>query len=280
VGTHYDLSTTGARNGSRSCLPTKVSPLLIVLCCLIAFGFSSCTEDGPIEVPPVTYHDSTIVVRIEGCKGLLEECGGVDVRFPVFNGGDSAAIAQINRRTLAFFVDLLGYGDVESEAIPNVFEAAHGLVADFNEFRNDYPNTSQVWVFQGIANTLVVDSLICTEAEAFSYLGGAHPNTSIRLSVARSADGSIVRVEDLAENEAVFLMSAEEAFREAVGMLEGDVDYAARGFWFDDNKFTLPANIGVSLDSVILHYNTYEIAPYAMGSVRCTLPRSILSNAL
>ena len=82
--------------------------LAIFISSIVLCAGACSTEDDPLDLPPVTYHDSSIVVRIDNCKGLLEECGGVDVRFPVFIGGDSSAIAAINRRTLAFFVDLLG----------------------------------------------------------------------------------------------------------------------------------------------------------------------------
>jgi len=36
---------------------------------------------------------------------------------------------------------------------------------------------------------------------------------------------------------------------------------------FEENQFRLPENIGLAADAIILHYNPYEVASYADGSL-------------
>ena len=41
---------------------------------------------------------------------------------------------------------------------------------------------------------------------------------------------------------------------------------------FEENQFTLPENIGLSADAIVLHYNPYEVASYADGSLILEIP--------
>lgn len=44
------------------------------------------------------------------------------------------------------------------------------------------------------------------------------------------------------------------------------------GFWFENDTFHLPENIGFEEEKVILIYNSYEIAPYAAGDIYMEIP--------
>ena len=68
-----------------------------------------------------------------------------------------------------------------------------------------------------------------------------------------------------------FTARAEAAFREAYN-LEDNINYKDVGFDFLGNKFNLPANYAFLGDSIRLHYNSYEIASYAMGEFEITVP--------
>ena len=265
---------TGVHEDSRFHLAAILVAVLVVVA-------SSCSPSGDSPSDVVIRHrDTSVIIRSPDCKGLLEECGGVQITFPVYVGGDEEALEAINKRIEAFFVDQLGYGEDDAGPAPSIREAAEMLMEEYETTLADFPYLNQVWIVQGTAVPLTIDSIICTEAEVFAYLGGAHPNTTVIFDLARAKDGKPVDIATLASDFDSFLRAAEAAFRHTVGMDPDDGDYASQGFWFKDNVFALPENVGVSSDSIILHYNSFEIAPYSMGTVRCTLPRSILTSPL
>ena len=48
----------------------------------------------------------------------------------------------------------------------------------------------------------------------------------------------------------------------------------------DDGNFVLNDNIGMTEDKVIVHYNPYEIAPYAQGPTTIELDKNALGDIL
>ena len=265
-------SNAGVLKGSRLCY------MSMMISAIIMFA-GACTPSEDVAELVIEHRDSSVIVRSPDCKGMLEECGGVQITFPVYVGGSEAAMNVINDRVEAFFVDQLGYGD-ETGSRPSIKDAAELLMEEYENTLAEFPYMNQVWVVQGTASPVAIDSLVCTEAEVFAYLGGAHPNTTVVFDVARATTGEKLDVATLAVDYDGFIEAAELAFRHSVGMDADDDDYASQGFWFKDNKFVLPENIGVSEDAIILHYNSFEIAPYSMGAFRCILPRSILTSPI
>ena len=107
---------------------------------------------------------------------------------------------------------------------------------------------------------------------------GAHSNTQVAFILANARTGERVGLAELAADPEAFHAAAEKEFRRSAGMTDNDNDYATKGYWFNDNQFVLPENIGLTPDSVVLYYNAYEIAPYSMGPTTIMLPRTALSN--
>lgn len=246
---------------------------------VVLLGPTGCRfDEAPLEPPSMSYSDSSIVVRPDDCEGLLDECGGVDVRFPVLIGGAEGAADKINRHITAFFVDQLGAGDSESTAMPDIRAAAQLVLADYTDFKQDFPLSEQVWFVQGIGQITTIDTVVSIRVETYSYLGGAHSNTQVAFIMADTRTGEKVGLAELAADPEAFHAAAEKEFRRSAGMADTDNDYATKGYWFNDNQFVLPENIGLTPDSVVLYYNAYEIAPYSMGPTTIKLPRTVLSN--
>ena len=60
---------------------------------------------------------------------------------------------------------------------------------------------------------------------------------------------------------------AEKRFREKNNIPENE-PINSTGFFFEDDKFQLPKNIGFHSNKVVLRYNSYEIASYAEGNIQ------------
>ena len=52
------------------------------------------------------------------------------------------------------------------------------------------------------------------------------------------------------------------------------------GFWLEKGKLPLPENIALTSHGLRLLYNSYEIAPYAMGQSDFTIPYDELTKIL
>ncbi len=258
---------------------TRSALIAGIVLAVVLLGPSGCRyDDAPLEPPPVSYSDSTVVVRPDDCTGMLDECGGVDIRFPVIVGGAEGVARMINQHIQAFFVDQLGSGDVESTAMPDIEAAAQLVLADYTDFKQDFPLSEQVWFVQGVGEITTIDSVVSVRVETYSYMGGAHSNTQVSFIMADTRTGQRIGLAELARDPEAFHALAEKEFRRSAGMSDADDDYATKGFWFNDNQFVLPENIGLTPDSVILYYNAYEIAPYSMGPTSITLPRTALQQ--
>ena len=251
-----------------------------LICVAIVIILSACTteERDPVDAATLSFSDTSFVLRPADCVGLLDECGGVELHFPVLVGGSPGVADKINREVFAFFVDQLGSGDVASTGMPDVHAAAQLVLADFVDFKTDNPLTEQVWIVQGTGRVTVIDSIVSIMLETYTYQGGAHPNSQVVYLLANARTGERILPKDLAADSAAFHRAAEQAFRKTVGMAPTDEDYASKGFWFNDNQFILPNDIGLTRDSVILYYNAYDIAPYSMGPTVVQLPRTLLGR--
>ena len=247
---------------------------------VISLLLSSCDFDGstPDEPPIITYHDSTIVERNEGCDPTDDDavCCVVEIQLPVFVSERTEVVEKLNRTTREYFVGILASESEDKESMPSIKDAAQTLMDDFRKEREEFPMVSVGYEVIGTAEVLTLDSLVCIGFDSYSFLGGAHGNSDVRYALFKTATGDSVSVLDLVSDPSEFKEQAEEAFRVAANIAPDQDDYAAEGYWFEDNQFSLPEHIGLTSDSVHLHYNQYDIAPYSLGPTHFTLPRTVL----
>ncbi|GMV52886.1 MAG: DUF3298 domain-containing protein [Chlorobi bacterium] len=255
--------------------------LLCVGAVIVCAGCSREPETPPADpAPELSFKDSTVVVRAHGCNGLVEDCGGVEVHFPVFNGNGSRASDYLNYAVRAFFVSQLG-GSLPNQpdtasavTFPDIIKESKLLMADYTEEKAAFPMMAVVWTVQGSGSVICNDSIVCVQLEATTFLGGAHPNSVTDFVMVHVPTGKPVQLSGLVRNMKAFLNVAEQTFKKQVG-IKGN-DYAEKGYMMQDGKFTLPLASGITTDSVILYYNPYEIAPYVVGPTRISLPRTVL----
>lgn len=119
------------------------------------------------------------------------------------------------------------------------------------------------------------DELICLKSNIYEYTGGAHGYTSTTFLNFKPS-GDCYSVDELFNPKDSIVAIAEKYFRESQKITENSIN--KNGFWFENDKFALPQNIGFTKDSLILHYNPYEIAPYSFGSTEVKIPIKEIKN--
>ncbi|OED35195.1 hypothetical protein AB832_06390 [Flavobacteriaceae bacterium (ex Bugula neritina AB1)] len=113
--------------------------------------------------------------------------------------------------------------------------------------------------------------------ESYIYTGGAHGNGNSTYLTIHAKTGKLIKPMSLFKNYNEFLNYSEKVFRQKHTI--GDhKSINSTGFFFENDQFTLPANIGFTDRNVILFYNQYEISSYAEGPVELKLEKEKVSD--
>ncbi len=145
----------------------------------------------------------------------------------------------------------------------------------------DYSDSeySALWAFE-------VDCKVLDENEKFitlsnfiyTYTGGAHGNSYQQYMIIDKKNGRELMLSDFISNLDEFNEIAEEEFRTALDL--GTEDLEELGFWFEKNKFTCNNNFYFDDKGFHFLYNSYEIAPYAMGQAEFSVPFTLSKHLL
>ena len=108
--------------------------------------------------------------------------------------------------------------------------------------------------------------IVTLEMREYVFSGGAHPGESLVYANFDKRTGKRLHLSDIIspDRAADLATAAEAAFRKARNMEPGS-SFLSHGFTFSDNVFRLNDNFFPSGDTLLVHFNTYEIAPYAIG---------------
>lgn len=263
------------------------SALVLSVLCVACEQESQTPTPQDVHLAIVEHRDSVVVERPIDCKDPIAECTVIEVQFPVFTATHQYGSPQLpftlNRAVRQFFVDVLGGSNMPAvretdtaAAMPDIVDAARLLIGDYQEFKDKYPATGITWTVKGESKILAMDSMVCVQVFVDAFTGGAHGNTTTGFVIANSRTGKRVQIKDLVRDVTMFTDSAERAFRQQLHIGPAD-DLSDHNYFLESNRFSLPENMGITKDSLILYYNTYEIAPYAMGPTRITMPRRALA---
>jgi hypothetical protein len=240
-------------------------PAILMVSLLASCGSDSKKTDESSKQQTVSeaYSWEHIFVKDDQCPGEeIYECTHVLLDFPIFKGKQ---MAKANKLVNHYIADIVGYGDAENPALVNLDEAANSLVQDYQKFHKEFPDSPQVWNVRLKSRfTYEKENLLCLMIVSESFTGGAHGALNKRFMTFSMRNGEPVYLLDRVGDKEGFKALAEQKFRQQK-KLPPLSDYNKSGYHFPDNKFQLPANIGIDDKGYLLHYNAYEIAPYAMG---------------
>lgn len=196
-------------------------------------------------------------------------CASVKLNYPHVSYEANPELADsLNAVILSQMVD-----DPESEESSSVLsleQFADNFIADYKKD----PNPFSSWELErSVKVVFSTDKLVTLSFEEYGYTGGAHPFSGQRYMVLNLNDGKAVMLADLFSPgyETPLNVAGEKIFREARGLGEAD-SLEEQGFSFTNNVFLLNENFGVLEDGLGFMFNSYEIAPYAMGPTQFTIP--------
>lgn len=241
--------------------------LMILFLTIIGMSLSTCKDDesqkaaGTADSDTLSYEYADLVAVRGDCNG--QPCVQVKIVYPDLqtdNVVSEMIMTDLNARLYQSF-----YTD-------NVLGSIEVLADSIYKAHQQIPNNSMAWTLNRSVDMLHMNRVITYSITEISALGGAHPNNQVIIVNRDAETGLLLEMDDfLLDNAREKLMQKiETAFRNA-NNLSPDASLTKAGFWFEEG-FKLPENYGLVEDGMLFYYNTYEVAPYAMGKTEFVIP--------
>lgn len=236
--------------------------LLLVL----ALAFWACQGENRTEWHPREY-----------LGPVCEACPSVRVAIP--EADETTALGRgVNRALREEVIELLDYDETRSAA--GIAEAIAAFGSGYEELRRQFPDEAIGWEadIEGQI-TFEDDRLLTLKLETYIFTGGAHGLSTLRYLNFDKKTGEELGNEQLFTDVKALENLAEKAFREAKGIPAG-AGINDTGFMFEEDRFTLPENMGFTPQGLELLYNPYEVASYADGRISLVLPMEQITPLL
>lgn len=253
----------------------RFSIVLLLIVVMVSCQENKSTEETDSKLPRII--NKEVLVSFDNCFTDSVSCTYVRIEYPHFSDSTEANLNNLISQKLTeaatqFF---------REEAINNTFEyMANMFIDDYISFRVDFPDYQIGWyvnIFSEI--TYESDDVLSFHVDSESFTGGAHPNSGSSFFVFDKKSKKELRTADLISDTTQFKILLEQEFRKQKDMAESQ-KLADEGFYLNDGDFLLNNNIGLTDNSVIVHFNPYEIAPYSLGATTLEIEKKELGQLL
>jgi len=217
--------------------------------------------------------NSYVSESVHGCGYDSLNCSRFSVNYPEFHGLHPEVQNQIMK---SFVVMVRGDANDPRDSFELLGE---GFGKDYADFKKDFPDWGASWQRNiDISLLLFGDSLLSMQYTEESYTGGAHGNNLVAFINLNPKTGEVVKLEHLLKPgyEETLRSIGEEIFRQHRELAD-TASYENNGFQFTNDRFVLNDNYGFSREGISFYFNSYEIAPYAMGPTEVMIPYDRIS---
>lgn len=189
-----------------------------------------------------------------------ENCAKLSLSWPVASGPTAAE--KIN----AAIQDQVTLFVQTGEEIAPLDTLIEDYFRTYKEFKADFPDSHGGWEIEGEGEvTYHSDSILSIYFSQFSFLGGAHPNSSVSFLNFDAVSGEVLSDEHLILDEFALFQRAEKKFREFHEVADGTSIAEDGRFFLPETGFFLANAMGFKDGKFWVIYVPYEIGPYAMG---------------
>lgn len=232
---------------------------------LFILFLNACEKDKPkLDLETLQIEQ----VSEQNCNSEEENCTYVSFHTP-WDYSDLEIGKKFNAQVQEHIIDLIDYEDEED--YKSLEDFAANFINNYEQTARDFPEYSIPWEASVEGSVyLQNEEIISIGYQLALFTGGAHGYTSLSFLNIKPETGDKFDATSLFNND--FTQYAEKLFREK-NQIPLDSNINSTGFFFEDDTFHLPNNIGFTEDKVILHYNAYEVASYAQGSFHIEIPK-------
>ncbi|WP_396602754.1 DUF3298 and DUF4163 domain-containing protein [Algibacter sp. R77976] len=195
----------------------------------------------------------------------------VEVNIPEASGNETVS-NQINSHIQKLVITALHIGNPDEITSTSVEKSIDSFNNEFNAFKNDFPESSQLWEAQIDGEVMYQSSEVISIAiTTYTNTGGAHGVLNISFLNFNPETGEKIENNQLFNNIKALKKIAESHY------IDSSKD---KSLILDSEEFKLPENIGYSEDGIVFLYNTYEIAPYAKRIIEFAIPYEAIESYL
>lgn len=245
---------------------------------LLAAGiFSACQ---PAEKPAISNEEKVsseladpvftyknISQNIGDCADKQFNCAEISIQYPFFTGSESKKLNLLMK-------EIILNPMLQDYASESAYQDFVNQFLESYKKRRPEPDDSLGWYDHRKMHVMVHShNLISLQYDENTFSGGAHPNhvvyfKNIALPATREISYSSIWKEG---SEEQLSQLCEQNFRKQLHVPDS-LSLKEAGYLFDEDKFKLTENVGITPDGCIFLYNPYEIAPLAMGPVKVFVP--------
>lgn len=261
---------------------TKQCLSLYCFLLLIGVGCSSEAESSDPELPEAAYTMYTFERKSPSCATDSSRCAVFKAEFPILRseiaGPNTANTINATVRREVVYASGLANPE-EGPSVQSLEDQCTRFFNDYQEYLSFAEMSTMPWSMETMGKVIHQSPEIWNVAlENYQFTGGAHPNTHTVFLNFDLDSGQLLDWADVLADSLGFVHLAEAAFRE-VWDIADDANLDEAGFFWGES-FHPPANFSLEEKGLRLYYNTYEIAPYALGPTDYILPYDQLQEVL
>lgn len=226
----------------------------------------------PEAIPDTLAYTVTTFERTQGdCD--RGPCVSLILRYPEFTAGPPSVVDSVRAAIRTMILTSVFEGNPQPDA--------QALWDEIREAHRDIGYAAE-WVIERQVNVLHnAQGLLTLALQDYAYTGGAHPNASTRYLNVDAVAVRVLSLEDvLIPAYAAPLDSAGERVFWSVRNLQPDERLQDAGFWFEEDAFHLTDNFAITEAGLLFYFNSYDIAPYAMGPTELLIPYTDISGLI
>jgi hypothetical protein len=205
--------------------------------------------------------DTLNIVTVEYSDKTVDSSATIEIFYPKIVGDDNEVIKKIN------------------DFLEEEFKQS---IAWYEEAASDSFNMEEYEVYYnfetGFSVTYNSKSFLSIVMDHYQYTGGAHGNYySIGYNINLN-DGNLLSLEDIVDQNSLDLLSyeCEEAI---LNLFDANSLYDA-GMFEDEINILPDQDFFITPTALVLQFDPYEIAPYAMGEIRAEISFEKISDIL
>lgn len=233
---------------------------------LLAFILaSSCSFEKTLQFEEITITQETF----EACA--TENCPTINVQYIKAVENDTKS-GILNKHIFESVTSKIAPNEEGSSDFSTIQDALEFFINDYNTLIKDFGNnfvSYDVDTFMQVSYQS--EDFVSLELNYYLFTGGAHGYSGTQFLNFDVITGELLDQNSLFVDVEGLIRYSEKIFREQYQVPQ-ERSINSSGFWFDDDQFHLPENIGFTETELILHYNQYEIASYAEGPIILTIP--------
>lgn len=233
---------------------------------LLLLFLTSCAEEKEKKDLPLRFEKESIVKKAgQNCDTAEYDCTIISLEVVKAKGAEISE--NINAQLEEHVIQLIS--SEEEPAASSLEELSENFISDYREAAESFSEEPPWEAYLNENVYLKSEELLSIGITTEIFSGGAHGYKTLTFLNFNPKTGEKYSAEELFTPE--FSEFVEEKFRSKFD-IPSEENINSTGFWFENDQFRLPENIGFEEDKVILVYNSYEIAPYAFGDVYMEIP--------